>query len=341
MKAVGYRVSHPASHPEALIDVDLPMPQATGRDILVQVEAVSVNPVDTKVRLRATPPAGEVKVLGYDASGTVHSVGPECTLFRPGDAVFYAGDIGRPGTNAEYHLVDERIVGRKPASLDFAEAAALPLTAITAWELLFDRLALSRNGGAGAAILIIGGAGGVGSILIQLARQLTALTVIATASRADSAEWCRNLGAHHVVNHAEDIAAQIDKLGAPPVFYVAALTHTDQHFAEIARIIAPQGRIALIDDPGLIDVRLLKQKSASLHWEFMFTKSMFQTPDMISQHDLLSEVAALVDEGLLRTTLHERLAPISAANLLRAHQLLESGASRGKVVLAGFRDHSA
>ena len=281
MKAIGYRTSRPSSDPEALIDLDLPIPHAKGRDLLVKVAAVSVNPVDYKVRLRTEPAVGEVKVLGYDASGTVHSVGPDCTLFRPSDAVFYAGDINRSGTNAEYHLVDERIVGRKPASLTFAEAAALPLTAITAWELLFDRLALPAQGGAGASILITGAAGGVGSILIQLARHLTALTVIATASRPESVESCRSLGAHHVIDHSGDLAAQIDRLGAAPVTYVASLTRTDQHFRSLAEIVAPQGRIALIDDPGLIDIRLLKQKSVSLHWEFMFTRPGMQTPDMI------------------------------------------------------------
>ena len=336
MKAIGYRTSRPSSDPEALIDLDLPIPQAKGRDLLVKVAAVSVNPVDYKVRLRTEPAVGEVKVLGYDASGTVHSIGPDCTLFRPNDTVFYAGDINRPGTNAEYHLVDERIVGHKPASLTFAEAAALPLTAITAWELLFDRLALPVQGGAGASILITGAAGGVGSILIQLARHLTALTVIATASRPESVEWCRSLGAHHVIDHSGDLAAQIDRLGTAPVTYVASLTRTDQHFRALAEIVAPQGRIALIDDPGLIDIRLLKQKSVSLHWEFMFTRPSMQTPDMIRQHELLEDVAKLVDAGLLRTTLRERIAPISAANLILAHQKIESGTSNGKIVLEGF-----
>ena len=336
MKAIGYRTSRPSSDPEALIDLDLPIPHAKGRDLLVKVAAVSVNPVDYKVRLRTEPAVGEVKVLGYDASGTVHSVGPDCTLFRPSDTVFYAGDINRPGTNAEYHLVDERIVGRKPASLTFAEAAALPLTAITAWELLFDRLALPVQGGAGASILITGAAGGVGSILIQLARHLTALTVIATASRPESVEWCRSLGAHHVIDHSGDLAAQIDRLGAAPVTYVASLTRTDQHFRSLAEIVAPQGRIALIDDPGLIDIRLLKQKSVSLHWEFMFTRPSLQTPDMIRQHELLENVANLVDAGRLRTTLRKLISPISAANLILAHQHLESGTANGKIVLEGF-----
>ena len=339
MKAIGYRACLPISDPAALIDLDLPMPQATGRDLLVKVEAVSVNPVDYKVRLRTPPPAGQAKVLGYDAAGIVQSVGPDCVLFRPGDTVFYAGCITRSGTNAEYHLVDERIVGRKPASLTFAEAAALPLTALTAWELLFDRLTLPAQGGADASILIIGAAGGVGSILIQLARQLTGLTVIATASRPETAAWCQRLGAHHVVDHSGDLTAQIEALDAPPVSYVAALTKTDQHFPTIAKIIAPQGRIALIDDPGLIDIRLLKQKSASLHWEFMFTRPSLQTPDMIRQHDILNEVASLVDAGQLLTTASESFTPITAANLIHAHRILESGTSRGKIVLFGFSPH--
>lgn len=336
MKAIGYRACLPINDPAALIDIDLPMPQATGRDLLVKVEAVSVNPVDYKVRLRTQPPEGEAKVLGYDAAGIVQSVGPGCVLFRPGDPVFYAGCISRSGTNAEYHLVDERIVGAKPTSLSFSEAAALPLTAITAWELLFDRLSLPAQGGAGASILIIGAAGGVGSILVQLARQLTELTVIATASRPESVAWCQRLGAHHVIDHSGDLIAQVDSLGAPPVSYAAALTKTDQHFPTIATILAPQGRIALIDDPGLIDIRLLKQKSASLHWEFMFTRPSLQTLDMIRQHEILDEVARLVDAGKLCTTATKTFTPISAANLIHAHQILESGASRGKIVLHGF-----
>jgi len=280
MKAVGYRKSLPVDHPEALIDLDLPRPEPRGRDLLVAVRAVSVNPVDYKVRLRAAPPPGEVKVLGFDAAGIVEEVGPECRLFRPGDAVFYAGDIKRPGTDAEYHLVDERIVGRKPETLDYPAAAALPLTSITAWEMLFDRLGVQRDGGSGASILVIGGAGGVGSILIQLARRLTALTVIATASRPETRDWCLTLGAHHVVDHGAGLVAGIAALDSPPVAYVASLTHTDRHFAAVAEVVAPQGKVALIDDPEPIDVRILKTKSVSLHWEMMFTRSMFQTPDM-------------------------------------------------------------
>ncbi|PPD15519.1 MAG: NADPH:quinone reductase [Methylobacterium sp.] len=336
MKAVGYRHSLPIDHAESLLDLDLPRPEPDGRDLLVRVKAVSVNPVDFKVRLRAEPPAGEVKVLGFDASGIVEAVGPDCTLFKVGDAVWYAGDIRRPGTNAEFHLVDERIVGRKPASLDFAVAAALPLTTITAWELLFDRLEVKRQGGADASLLVIGGAGGVGSILIQLARRLTRLTVIATASRPESRDWCLKLGAHHVVNHTDEMAGAIKALDAAPVRYVAALTHTDRHWRAIAEIVAPQGKVALIDDPEPIDVRLLKQKSVSLHWELMFTRSMFETADMAAQGRLLGEAADLIDRGELVSTAAESLGTINAENLKRAHALLESGRTIGKITLAGF-----
>jgi zinc-binding alcohol dehydrogenase family protein len=336
MKAVGYTRSHPVDHPEALVDRELPTPDVGPHDLLVAVRAISVNPVDCKVRKRAEPPAGGFKILGYDAAGTVAAVGSAVTRFQPGDAVFYAGDIRRQGTNAEFHAVDARIVGRKPASLDFAAAAALPLTSITAWELLFDRMGIGRGEGAGSSILIVGGAGGVGSILIQLARRLTGLTVIATASRPETRAWCLDLGAHHVVDHGGDLAAAVNGLGAPPVGFIAGLTHTDRHFPALVDILAPQGRLALIDDPEPIDVRLLKQKSASLHWELMFTRSMFGTPDMAAQGKLLDEVAGLVDAGILRTTVAEEFGTIGAANLIRAHALLESGRSRGKIVLAGF-----
>ena len=265
-------------------------------------------------------------------------MGDQVTLFKVGDEVYYAGDIGRPGTNAEFHAVDERVVGRKPATLEFAGAAALPLTSITAWEILFDRLAVARGGGGetGGSLLIVGGAGGVGSILIQLARRLTGLSVIATASRAETRAWCQELGAHHVVDHGGDLPAQVSALGAPPVGRIASLTHTDRHFEALAGILAPQGKLALIDDPEPFDVRLLKQKSASLHWELMFTRSMFETPDMVAQHELLDEVARLVDDGVLRTTAAEHFGAINAAHLIRAHALLESGRAKGKVVLAGF-----
>lgn len=339
MRAVGYRKSLPINQDEALIDLDLPQPEPGPRDLLVKVEAISVNPIDTKVRRRAEPEAGGAKVLGWDAAGTVVAIGAEVSEFAVGDAVFYAGDLGRPGTNAEYHCVDARIVGRKPASLDWAQAAALPLTAITAWEALFDRLDTGKPvPGAAHALLIVGGAGGVGSIAIQLARQLTGLTVIATASRPETAQWCRDLGAHHVVDHGKPLAAEVAALGIGAPGLVFSITNTDTHLAEIAELIAPQGRVALIDDPQSLDVSILKRKSLSLHWELMFTRSMFATADIAEQGRLLNEVSRLVDEGRLRTTLGEHYGRIDARNLRRAHALIESGRAKGKIVLEGFAD---
>jgi NADPH:quinone reductase len=338
MKAVGLYRYLPIDAPEALLDLDLPTPVPTGRDVLVKVEAVSVNPVDYKVRAPKDKVETDAKVLGYDAAGTVAAVGPEVTLFKVGDPVFYAGDITRSGSNSEFQLVDERIVGHKPASLDFAHAAALPLTAITAWEALFERLHVSPQGAdAGKRVLIIGGAGGVGSIGIQLAKQLAKLTVIATASRPESAEWARSLGADHIVNHHGDMPAQIRALGFQNVDYVLIFNDTDANFPAAAEIVAPQGGIAtIVENDKPIPVELLKAKSAALHWEFMFTRSMFGTPDMIEQHKLLTEVARLVDAGTLRTTVGEVLGPINAANVRRAHKLLEEGRAIGKLVLSGF-----
>jgi NADPH2:quinone reductase len=337
MRAVGYQDSLPIDAPASLVDIELPKPEPKGRDLLVQVHAISVNPVDTKVRRRAKPEAGDWKVLGYDAVGIVAATGADATLFRPGDAVFYAGDITRPGTDAEFHLVDERIVGRKPASLDWANAAALPLTAITAWETLFDRLDVRKPvPGDANSILIIGGAGGVSSIAIQLARQLTGMTVIATASRPETRSWVEQLGAHHVIDHARPLADQIAALGVAAPGFVFCTTQTDRHVAEIVKLIAPQGRFALIDDPGTLDVMPFKGKCVSVHWELMFTRPMFHTADMAEQGVLLNKVADLVDTGTLRTTMGENFGPINAANLKRAHALIESGRARGKVVLEGF-----
>jgi zinc-binding alcohol dehydrogenase family protein len=337
MKAIGFFHNGPIDRDDALVDLDLPDPVPGPRDLLVEVRAVSVNPVDTKVRRNAAPPAGEARILGYDAAGVVRAVGREVTLFKPGDAVWYAGAIGRPGTNAELHAVDERIVGRMPSSLSFAEAAALPLTAITAWELLFDRLQVAHGSGDGDAIMITGAAGGVGSILVQLARELTGLTVIGTASRPETQAWVSALGAHHVIDHAQPLQPQLDAIGIPQVRYVASLTHTDLHYDALVQALAPQGRLGLIDDPATpLDVMKLKGKSLSLHWEMMFARPMHQTPDMIEQHRLLNAVADLVDAGRLRTTVGEHLGRIDAANLKRAHALIESGRAKGKLVLEGF-----
>jgi len=337
MRAIGYQETLPIDAPNALVDIELPRPEAAGRDLLVEVRAVSVNPVDTKVRRRAEPAAGGWKVLGYDAAGMVAASGPEATRFKPGDAVFYAGDMNRQGTNAEYHLVDERIVGRKPANLDWAAAAALPLTSITAWEALFDRLHVGKPvAGSANAILIIGGAGGVASIAIQLARHLTGLTVIATASRPETRDWVHDLGAHHVVDHAEPLAEQVAALGFGAPGFVFCTTNTDRHLAEIGKLIAPQGRFGLIDDPPVLDINPFKRKSVSVHWEFMFTRSMFQTADMGAQSDLLTELAGMVEAGTIRTTLGENFGLINAVNLRRAHALIEGGRARGKIVLEGF-----
>lgn len=336
MKAIAYQHSLPITDELALQDIELPAPQPGPRDLLVEVSAVAVNPVDTKIRRGVQPETGQWKQLGWDAVGRVRAVGSAVSLFKPGDRVWYAGAIDRAGSNAELHAVDERLAALAPASLSDAEAAALPLTAITAWELLFDRLGVAAD--TTGSLLIVGAAGGVGSILIQLARQLTQLQVIATASRPETQDWVRQLGAHQVLDHRRPLAGALREAGLPAPRYVICLTQTDQHFAQIAELIAPQGRFALIDDPapGTIDIGLLKRKSVSLHWELMFTRSLYQTEDMIEQHRLLAEVSRLVDAGRLRSTLGEHYGRITAANLRRAHAHLESGAARGKIVLEGF-----
>lgn len=337
MKAIGYHHPLPLSDDRALQDLELPAPEAGPRDLLVRVKAVSVNPVDVKIRASTPPQAGQAKVLGWDAVGLVEAVGPQVRGFQPGDRVYYAGSIVRPGTNAELHAVDERIVAKAPASLTDAQAAALPLTAITAWEILFDRLKVTRGSdGGGRSLLVVGGAGGVGSILIQLARQLTGLRVIATASRMETRQWCMDLGAHAVIDHSKPLAAELAALGVPQVDCIAGLTQTDRHFAQYVEALKPQGALALIDDPQTLDVLPLKGKSISLHWEMMFTRSLFGTPDMQAQGRLLAEVAALVDAGRLRSTMTENFGAINAANLKRAHAWVESGRAMGKAVLAGF-----
>lgn len=337
MRAVGYRQSQPIAAETSLIDLDLPEPAPAGRDLLVEVKAVSVNPVDTKVRMRAQPAEGKANVLGWDAAGVIKAVGPQVTGFKPGDEVFYAGAVDRPGSNAQFHLVDERIVGPKPKSLGFAEAAALPLTSITAWEMLFDRLDIRRPvPGAAPALLIIGGAGGVGSIAIQLARRLTDITVIATASRPETVAWAKELGAHHVIDHTKPLPEQVAALGIGAPAFVFSTTHTDTHLPGIIELLAPQGRFGLIDDPKTLDALPLKRKSLSLHWEMMFTRPVFQTADIVAQGKLLTEVSKLVDEGTIRTTLAEHFGAINAANLRRAHALIESNRAKGKIVLEGF-----
>lgn len=337
MRAIGYHEPHPISDASALTDLDLPRPVPSGRDLLVEIKAVAVNPVDTKVRQSRPAQNGQPVVLGYDAAGIVAETGPDVTGYSVGDEVYYAGDITRAGTNSEFHLVDERIVGRKPKSLGFSEAAALPLTAITAWEALFDRLKVKDPVPSGAStLLIVGGSGGVGSIAVQLARQLTDMTVIATASRPESQAWVKELGAHHVLDHSRPMAAQIQALGLDAPGYVFSTTHTDQHLPDLAELIAPQGRFLLIDDPAEFSIMPFKMKAVSIHWELMFTRSMFQTPDIDEQRKLLTEVAGLVDAGRIRTTLSETIEPINAANLRQAHEKIESNKTIGKIVLAGF-----
>jgi NADPH:quinone reductase len=337
MRAIGYQQPGNIDRDQALIDIELPKPTPEGQDLLVEVKAISVNPVDIKVRQSTPPKSSDWKVLGWDAAGIVSAVGPEVTLFQPGDSVFYAGSIIRAGTNAQYHLVNERIVGSKPQTLDWAAAAALPLTAITAWEMLFDRLEVRRAvPGAAPAILIIGGAGGVGSIAIQIARALTDLTVIASASRPETVAWVKEMGAHHVIDHSLPMAEQVADLGLGAPAFVFSTTHSDRHLDAIATLIAPQGRLGLIDDPETFDIRQLKRKSVSIHWEFMFTRALFSTVDIAQQGTLLNEISQLLDEGTLQTTLTTRYSPINAANLKQAHRLIESNRTRGKIVLEGF-----
>lgn len=335
MKAIAItRAATDGSNIPFLRDIELPVPVAAGHDLLIEIKAISVNPVDTKVRTGFT--GDTPRVLGWDAVGVVKSVGEAVTLFTPGDEVWYAGALGRAGSNSEFQLVDERLVALKPRSLDNASAAALPLTAITAWELLFDRLGVQEGGNSGDTLLIVGAAGGVGSILTQLASKLTGMTVIGTASRPESQKWVRDAGAHHVIDHSKPLSEELARIGIPAVTHVASLNNTEQHYAQLIAALAPQGKLALIDDPETLDARPLKAKSISLHWEFMFTRSMFTTPDMIAQHQLLTRVASLIDDQTIKTTLGEHYGPINASNLQKAHAQLETGRAVGKIVLEGF-----
>lgn len=333
MKAIVYSQNGlPISDENALYDADVAKPQPGARDLLVKINAIAVNPVDTKVRKGAA--TEQPRILGWDAVGVVEAVGEAVRLFRPGDEVFYAGDISRAGSYAEYGLVDERIAGHKPRSLSDADAAALPLTSLTAWELLFDRFEVQAD--ENAALLIVGAGGGVGSILTQLARKLTGLTIIGTASRPETEEWVQQQGAHHVINHHQPLAEQLRALGIDTVKYVASLTYTDSYYTQLIEVLAPQGKLALIDDPETLDAMPLKRKAISLHWELMFTRSLFETPDMQRQHEILQRISQLIDDGTLQTTAGEHLGSINAANLRKAHALIESGRARGKLVLSGF-----
>jgi len=336
MKAVAYQKAGPITSPEALVDVELETPVAEGHDLLVRVQAVSVNPVDTKIRSNVSADNNQWNTLGWDAVGIVEAIGDQVSQFKIGDEVWYAGALNRQGSNSELQLVDERIVGHKPKTLEPREAAALPLTAITAWEMLFDRLQVPKVAPENTSILVIGGAGGVGSITIQLLKQLTNLTIITTASRAETKEWVKQLGADYVLDHSQPLTTQIKQLGLNAPLYVFSTTQTDQHLSDIVELIAPQGHFGLIDDPAQLDIKPFKSKSVSVHWEFMFTRSMYQTQDMVKQSELLNEVSELVDAGKIKTTLSQVLSPINAQNLKLAHQQIESGTTKGKIVLHGF-----
>ncbi|SHR27615.1 zinc-binding alcohol dehydrogenase [Mycobacteroides abscessus subsp. abscessus] len=339
MKAVGLYKYLPIDHEESLIDINIKKPSARGRDLLVEIKAIAVNPVDTKVRSPKNVVESEPKILGWDATGVVVEVGEECTLFQPGDEVFYSGSLNRPGTYCEYHLVDERIVGKKPQTLTFVESAAMPLTAITAWEALFERLGIdtaNKNENCSKTILIIGGAGGVGSIAIQLAKW-AGLQVVATASREETEMWVKDCGADFVINHYGSLKNQLVNLQIKNVDYILCSNDTDQHWNAMGEVIKPQGKIcSIVDNKSPIELNTLKSKSVTFVWEFMFTKAMFETEDMISQHHILNKVSKLIDEGMLKTTHKETLTPIHAENLRKAHRMLESGKTIGKIVLKSF-----
>lgn len=337
MKAVGFQHQRSIDDADYLIDIEQPCPSASGRDCLVEIMAIAVNPVDLKIRATNQPDADDYAILGWDACGKVVEVGEKVTLFKPGDEVWYAGAVNRPGCNAQFQRVDERLVALKPKNLSYSEAAALPLTSLTAWELLFDRLQLHLDPADDLCLLITGGAGGVGSIMIQLAKALSTATVITTASRPKTTDWVRSLGADEVLNHHNPLHEELGKTAINHVSHVASLNQTDQHFADLVKMLRPQGKLALIDTPAKpLDINLMKQKSLSLHWEFMYTRSMFETDDMIQQHHILSRVSALVEQGRIKSTLNQHFGTINAENLTRAHQLLATNTSIGKIVLEGF-----
>lgn len=338
MKAIGVYQYLAATDPKCFVEVDIDQPQPSERDLLVKVKAISVNPVDYKVRSSIKEKQTTPRILGWDATGVVKQVGTAVTLFKPGDKVYYAGSVTRSGTNSEYHLVDEHIVGRKPSNLSFEEAAALPLTTITAWEALFERLAIEPQktpATNGKTLLIIGGAGGVGSIAIQLAKQVAGLTAIATASRPETVEWCQKMGADFCINHRQKLTTELEKIGISQVDYILCCNDTDGHWSSMAEVIKPQGKIcSIVETERPLDLNLIKNKSVTFAWEFMFTKPVYETKDMLSQHILLNKVAELVEQNILKTTITEKLGRLTVANLAKAHKLLESGKTMGKLVLS-------
>jgi len=335
MRAIGYKENLPIENEQSLQDIELEQPIATGRDILVEVKAISVNPVDFKVRQGMKPENGQWKVIGWDATGIVKAVGEEVSLFQVGDEVWYAGDLTRRGSYAQFQLVDERIVGGKPKSLSFGDAVALPLTTLTAWELLFDRMQVEK-GNPHKSILVIGAAGGVGSVMVQLLKHLTQLTIIGTASRKVTVSWLEDLGVDHIINHRNKLSEEFAKYRLAAPDYVVSLNATEQHIDEIVKVIKPQGKFGFIDDPKTLNVMPLKRKAVSTHIELMFTRSMFQTEDMIEQHHILNAVAKLIDQGVIHTTVGEHFGQINAKNLRKAHALLETHQVKGKIVLEGF-----
>jgi len=338
LKAVGLYKYLPIQQTDSLVDLTIDKPDPEARELLVNVHAVAVNPVDTKMRAPQDKVETEPRILGWDASGTVTDVGPDASLFKPGDEVFYAGSFIQPGCNSEFHVVDERIVGGKPESLDFTQAAALPLTSITAWEALFDRLGVDRHGkDQGKQLLILGGAGGVGSLATQFAKQIAKLVVTASSSRSQSRKWCKELGADHIINHYTDIPQQVAEFGIDGYDFILCCNDTDEHWQSMATVIAPQGKIcSIVETAADVDLGALKSKSATFVWEFMFTRSMYETEDMIQQHHLLNNVAELVDAGTIRTTMNELLEPINASNLKKAHAAIEGRHTIGKIVLQGW-----
>ena len=336
MKAIGFKASLPIEETNSFIEFETETPTPKGYDLLVKVQANSVNPVDFKVRQNAAKDEtlDEPKIIGWDAVGIVTSVGDKVSKFKVGDEVFYAGDITRSGSNAEYQLIDERIVGHKPKNLSIAEAVAIPLTGLTAYEALFDRIRVDPEKDKGKSVLILAGAGGVGSIAIQLAKKLGNLTVIATASREDTVEWCKDMGADFVINHHKDIKEELKKIGHSEVDYVLDFVDLQGYWETMTEIVKPQGHIVSITGSNeSLDLNLLKNKSITFSWEFMFTRSMHQTDDMQRQHDILNHLSELLDDGTLKSTMTTQLDGFTVENLKEAHRIQESGKSIGKNVI--------
>ncbi|MER0440117.1 zinc-binding alcohol dehydrogenase family protein [Emticicia sp. W12TSBA100-4] len=335
MKAVGFKTSLPISEENSFIDFETVKQVPVGHELLVKISAISVNPVDFKIRQNSAKDIvlENPKIIGWDAVGVVEAVGENVSLFKVGDEVYYAGDITKQGSNAEYQAIDERIVGKKPKTLSIADAAAIPLTALTAWEIFFDRMRLSAEKDRGKTLLIIGGAGGVGSIAIQLAKKLLGLKVIATASRPETIEWCKQLGADLVVNH-RDLVNEVRNAGFQYVDFIVDFVDTNAYWDSMADLIKPQGHIASITGSAApVVLNKLKTKSVSFSWEFMYTRSTFQTEDMIEQHHILNKVADMLDSGELVSILKQTLIGLSADNLKKAHTQLESGTTIGKLVI--------